>query len=97
MFVSDATFPASDPESRRTLERSPPIGEWRDPRHSPFFLPLGCVLNWLERWAKIHALTDEHGRPSALVVTAGNTHDLVGAAELLRRSPTPRQLLAASQ
>ncbi|HXQ45581.1 MAG TPA: transposase [Caulobacteraceae bacterium] len=55
------------------------------------------MLNWLERWAKIHALTDEHGRPSALVVTAGNTHDLVGAAELLRRSPTPRQLLAASQ
>jgi IS5 family transposase len=28
------------------------------------------------------------------VITAGNTHDLVGAAELLRRSPTPRKLLA---
>ena len=28
------------------------------------------------------------------MVTAGNTHDLVGAAELLRRVPTPRRLLA---
>ena len=28
------------------------------------------------------------------MVTAGNTHDLVGAAEVLRRSPTPKRLLA---
>ena len=27
-------------------------------------------------------------------MTAGNTHDLVGAAELLRRTPTPRRLIA---
>jgi putative transposase len=27
-------------------------------------------------------------------ITAGNTHDLVGAAELLRRMPTPRRLIA---
>jgi transposase len=27
-------------------------------------------------------------------VTAGNTHDLVGAAELLGKVPTPRQLIA---
>ena len=27
-------------------------------------------------------------------MTAGNTHDLVGAAELLRRVPTPRRLIA---
>jgi transposase len=30
----------------------------------------------------------------AFVVTAGNTHDLVGAAELLRRTTTPRRLIA---
>ena len=30
----------------------------------------------------------------AFVVTAGNTHDLMGAAELLRRVPTPRRLIA---
>jgi len=46
------------------------------------------------RTTKIHALTDDLGRPRALVVTAGNTHDLVGAAEVLRRSPTPTRLLA---
>ncbi len=27
-------------------------------------------------------------------MTAGNTHDLVGAAELLRLAPTPRRLIA---
>lgn len=27
-------------------------------------------------------------------MTAGNTHDLVGAAELLRRAPTPQRLIA---
>ena len=46
------------------------------------------------RTSKIHALTDEIGRPLAFVVTAGNTHDLVGAAELLRRVPMPRRLIA---
>ena len=30
----------------------------------------------------------------AFVVTAGNTHDLVGAAELLRRVPLPQRLIA---
>ena len=39
-------------------------------------------------------MTDQTGRPLAFVVTAGNTHDLVGAAELLRRTPLPRQLIA---
>lgn len=34
------------------------------------------------------------GRPRALVLTAGNTHDLVGAAALLKRAPTPQRLLA---
>jgi transposase len=46
------------------------------------------------RTTKIHALTDDHGRPRTLVITAGNTHDLVGAAEVLRRSPPLGRLLA---
>src|SRR5690606_12867870 len=46
------------------------------------------------RTTKIHALTDDQGRPRALILTAGNTHDLVGAAAVLRLVPTPRQLLA---
>lgn len=34
------------------------------------------------------------GRPVALAVTPGNTHDLVGAGALLRRVPPPRRLIA---
>lgn len=43
---------------------------------------------------KIHALTEDTGRPVGFLITAGNTHDLVGAAELLRRAPQCRRLLA---
>lgn len=43
---------------------------------------------------KIHALTEDQGRPLGFVITAGNTHDLVGAAELLKRTPQCRRLLA---
>jgi transposase len=39
-------------------------------------------------------MTDQHGRPLAFVVTAGNTHDLVGPAALFDRVPIPRQLIA---
>ena len=39
-------------------------------------------------------MTDALGRPIALSVTPGQTHDLVGAARLLERIPTPRRLLA---
>jgi len=39
-------------------------------------------------------LTDDRGRPRAFALTAGQTHDLVGAAALLRRVPTPSQLIA---
>ena len=46
------------------------------------------------RTTKIHALTDDLGRPRALALTAGNTHDLVGAAALFKLAPTPRKLLA---
>jgi len=39
-------------------------------------------------------MTDQHGRPLAFVVTAGNTHDLVGSAALFDHAPIPRQLIA---
>ncbi|NIA72551.1 transposase, partial [Pelagibius litoralis] len=39
-------------------------------------------------------MTDQIGRPLAFTVTPGQTHDLDGAAALLRRIPTPRQLIA---
>jgi transposase len=46
------------------------------------------------RTTKIHALTDECGRPVALTLTAGNAHDLEGARDLLAIVPTPRRLIA---
>lgn len=46
------------------------------------------------RTTKVHALTDESGRPVALCLTPGQAHDLTGVAELLTRIPTPRRLLA---
>jgi transposase len=46
------------------------------------------------RTTKVHAITDQHGRPVAFAITPGNTHDLVGAGALLRRAPLPRRLIA---
>jgi transposase len=44
---------------------------------------------------KIHALTDEIGRPLAFLITPGNTHDLVGARDLIGMvRNNPRRLLA---
>ncbi|MGB6795464.1 MAG: IS5 family transposase [Xanthobacteraceae bacterium] len=70
--------------------QGPPLGRWRKRR--AFCHAIGRSRGG--RTSKIHALTDENGRPLAFVVTAGNTHDLVGAAELLRRTTTPRRLIA---
>ena len=39
-------------------------------------------------------MSDHTGRPIAFAVTAGQTHDLVGAGELLSRVPTPKRLIA---
>ena len=46
------------------------------------------------RTTKVHAVTDAAGRPLAFTLTPGQTHDLVAAAALLRRIPTPRRLIA---
>ena len=43
---------------------------------------------------KIHALSDEIGRPRALLITAGNVHDLDGARSLLAMGHQPKRLLA---
>jgi transposase len=43
---------------------------------------------------KIHALTDDGGRPLAFLITRGNTHDLVGARGLIGMVAHPRRLLA---
>ena len=46
------------------------------------------------RTTKIHALTDDLGRPLSFLITPGNSHDLAGARELLATVRPPRQLLA---
>jgi transposase len=46
------------------------------------------------RTTKIHALTDDLGRPLAFLITPGNAHDLAGARELLATIRLPRQLVA---
>ncbi len=39
-------------------------------------------------------MSDAKGRPRAFLITPGNTHDLVGAHDLIGRVPCPRSLLA---
>jgi transposase len=46
------------------------------------------------RTTKIHALTDDRGRPLAFQLTPGNTHDLNGARALLALLPCPTRLIA---
>ena len=46
------------------------------------------------RTTKIHALTDDRGRPIAFALTPGNAHDLAGARALLAIRCPSRKLLA---
>jgi transposase len=46
------------------------------------------------RTTKVHALTDDRGRPLALSLTPGQAHDLVGLGDILRRVPVPQRLIA---
>jgi transposase len=43
---------------------------------------------------KIHALTDDIGRPHVLLITAGNVHDLVAVRNLLAMGHRPKRVLA---
>src|SRR5690348_15412591 len=46
------------------------------------------------RTSKIHALTDEKGRPRVLILTAGITNDITVAAQLIERAGPIRRILA---
>jgi transposase len=46
------------------------------------------------RTSKLHALTDEKGRPRVLLLTAGNINDITIAASLLDRAGPVRRLIA---
>lgn len=79
-----------DRRDRRHLRQGAPLGSRR--KRGAFDNAIGASRGG--RTTKIHALTDDLGRPRALVLTAGNTHDLVGAGAVLKLVPTPRKLLA---
>ena len=87
-LCSDRQERCRDRRYRRHLRKGPPLGS----RRGAFDNAIGASRGG--RTTKIHALTDDLGRPRALVLTAGNTHDLVGAAAVLKLVPTPRKLLA---
>ena len=46
------------------------------------------------RNTKLHAICDEHGRPLALLLTAGNVHDCKPAASLIETLPPSADLVA---
>ena len=72
------------------LHQSPPLGGGR--KRGAFNNAIGRSRGGPT--TKIHALTDKIGRPVALLITPGNTHDLAGARELIAMVPSPKRLLA---
>ena len=72
------------------LHQSPPLGGGR--KRGAFNNAIGRSRGG--QTTKIHALTDDIGRPLAFIVTAGNTHDLAGAHSLIGMVQPPRRLLA---
>ena len=72
------------------LHQSPSLRRWRKRR--AFNNAIGRSRGG--QTTKIHALTDDIGRPLAFLITPGNTHDLVGARGLIGMIRNPRRLLA---
>ncbi len=69
---------------RFDLHQGPPLGGGR--KRGAFNNAIGRSRGG--QTTKIHALTDDIGRPHALLITAGNTHDLVGARRPARHGPS---------
>ncbi|MBR1011675.1 IS5 family transposase [Bradyrhizobium diazoefficiens] len=72
------------------LHQSPSLRSWR--KRGAFKNAIGRSRGG--QTTKIHALTDDIGRPLAFLITPGNTHDLVGARDLIGMIRNPRRLLA---
>ena len=75
---------------RLDIGDGPPLCRWR--KRGAFAHAIGRSRGG--RTTKVHALTDDLGRPRALCLTPGQTHDLIGASALLSAAPIPRRLLA---
>jgi putative transposase len=72
------------------LHQSPSLRGWR--KRGAFNNAIGRSRGG--QTTKIHALTDDIGRPLAFLITPGNIHDLVGARDLIGMVRSPRRLLA---
>jgi transposase len=79
-----------DDVDRQHAHQSAPLGRGR--KRGAFRHAIGRSRGG--RTTKIHALTDDLGRPLSFLITPGNTHDLAGARELLATARLPRRLLA---
>ena len=79
-----------DHVDRQHAHQSPSLRRWR--KRGAFHHAIGRSRGG--RTTKIHALTDDRGRPLSFLITPGNTHDLAGARELLTTTRLPRRLIA---
>jgi transposase len=79
-----------DNVDRQHAHQSAPLGRRR--KRGDFHHAIGRSRGG--RTTKIHALTEDRGRPVAFLITPGNCHDLPAARDLLPTVPLPRRLLA---
>ena len=79
-----------DNVDRQHAHQGPPFGGGR--KRGDFHHAVGRSRGG--RTTKIHALTEDRGRPVAFLITPGNCHDLPAARDLLPTVPPPRRLLA---
>ena len=79
-----------DDVDRQHAHQSAPLGRGR--KRGAFHHAIGRSRGG--RTTKIHALTDDLGRPLSFLITPGNTDDLAGAREILAAARLPRRLLA---
>ncbi len=79
-----------DCRHRRDPCEGPPLGDWA--KRGAYLQAIGASRGG--RTTKIHALSDEAGRPRVLLLTAGNIADVSVAAALIRRTGPFTRLLA---
>ncbi len=82
--------PDRDDVHRLNTHQSSPFGSGR--KRGDFQQAVGRSRGG--RTTKIHALTEDRGRPVAFLITSGNCHDLPAARDLLPTVAAPRRLLA---
>ena len=75
---------------RQHLHQGPPFGSRR--KRGAFVQSIGRSRGG--RTTKIHGLVDDQGRPRVLLLSAGNTNDIVMARDLIQAAGPFRRLVA---